>query len=156
MLGLSCGICSQSPDQVEPGPPVLGAWNLSHWTTREVPSAYFASSFSPSVSVTSFPFWIFLILVYLLQDNFWFIFGCGLDPECHPQMGLYIYFCFIYLNFYPKCQLHSGPNVIQTVNISSLINLFFNWRIIVLWNCVGFCQISTWISHRYTYLMIIH
>ena len=24
---------------IEPGSPALGAWNLSHWTTREVPSA---------------------------------------------------------------------------------------------------------------------
>ena len=31
-----------------------------------------------------------------------------------------------------------------------LINLFFNWRIIALQNCVGFCQASPWISHRYT------
>ena len=27
---------------------------------------------------------------------------------------------------------------------------FFNWRIIALQSCVGFCQISTWISHKYT------
>ena len=26
----------------------------------------------------------------------------------------------------------------------------FNWRIIALQSCVGFCQISTWISHKYT------
>ena len=30
--------------------------------------------------------------------------------------------------------------------------LFFNWRIIALQNFVVFCQISTWISHRYTYI----
>ena len=31
--------------------------------------------------------------------------------------------------------------------------MFFNfyWRIISLQNCVGFCQKSTWVSHRYTY-----
>ena len=29
---------------------------------------------------------------------------------------------------------------------------FFNWRIIALQNFVGFCQISTWISRRYTYV----
>ena len=28
----------------------------------------------------------------------------------------------------------------------------FNWRIIVLQYCVGFCHTSTWISHRYTYV----
>ena len=32
-------------------------------------------------------------------------------------------------------------------------NVFiFNWRIIALQYCVGFCQISTWVSHRYTYV----
>ena len=31
------------------------------------------------------------------------------------------------------------------------LNLFiFNWRIIALQYCVGFCHISTWISHRDT------
>ena len=29
---------------------------------------------------------------------------------------------------------------------------FFNWRIIALQNFVGFCQTSTRISHRYTYI----
>ena len=28
----------------------------------------------------------------------------------------------------------------------------FCWRIIALQCCVGFCHISTWISHRYTYV----
>ena len=29
---------------------------------------------------------------------------------------------------------------------------FFNWRIITLQNFVVFCQTSTWVSHRYTYV----
>ena len=33
---------------MEPGPPALGAWSLSHWTTREVPLGFF-------LSVTSSP-----------------------------------------------------------------------------------------------------
>ena len=33
-----------------------------------------------------------------------------------------------------------------------LINVFFNQRIIALLNFVGFCQISTWLSHRYAYV----
>ena len=34
----SCGIWDLVPwSGVELGPPTLGAWNLSHWTTREVP-----------------------------------------------------------------------------------------------------------------------
>ena len=28
----------------------------------------------------------------------------------------------------------------------------FNWRIITLQYCIGFCHTSTWISHRYTYV----
>ena len=34
-----------------------------------------------------------------------------------------------------------------------LINLFFYWRIIALQNFAVFCQTSTWISHRYTYIL---
>ena len=30
--------------------------------------------------------------------------------------------------------------------------IYFNWRIIALQCCVGFCHPSTWISHRYTYV----
>ena len=29
----------------------------------------------------------------------------------------------------------------------------FNWRIIALQYCVGFCRILTWISHRYTHVL---
>ena len=31
-----------------------------------------------------------------------------------------------------------------------IIKFIFNWRITVLQFCVGFCQTSAWISHRYT------
>ena len=30
--------------------------------------------------------------------------------------------------------------------------LIFNWRIIDIQCCVGFCHTSTWINHRYTYV----
>ena len=36
--------------------------------------------------------------------------------------------------------------------LKKLFNLFFNWRVIALQNFVIFCQTSTWISHRYTYV----
>ena len=46
MVGLSCGtnalpcgtwnLSSPARDQTR-APPVLGAWSLSHWTTREIP-----------------------------------------------------------------------------------------------------------------------
>ena len=38
------------------------------------------------------------------------------------------------------------------LNLFLCFFLFFNWRIIALQNCVGFCQTSTWISHRHTYV----
>ena len=32
------------------------------------------------------------------------------------------------------------------------ICFFFNWRLTALQYCIGFCHISTWISHRYMYV----
>ena len=32
------------------------------------------------------------------------------------------------------------------------LKVTFNWRIIALQNRVGFCHVSTWVSHRYTYV----
>ena len=34
--------------RIEPGPPALGAWSLSHWTTREVPNSHLNSPSSPT------------------------------------------------------------------------------------------------------------
>ena len=36
-----------------------------------------------------------------------------------------------------------------------LILKIFNWRVIALQCCVGFCHISTWISHWYTYVLCL-
>ena len=37
--GLSCGMLDPVPQPgIEPGPPALGAWGLSHWTAKEIPS----------------------------------------------------------------------------------------------------------------------
>ena len=38
-------------------------------------------------------------------------------------------------------------------NISFLLLLFFNWRIIVLQCCIGFCY-TTWINHNYIFVYI--
>ena len=37
-------------------------------------------------------------------------------------------------------------------NATDLKKFFFNWSIITLQNFVVFCQTSTWIGHRYTYV----
>ena len=48
------------------------------------------------------------------------------------------------------------PSPLQEKVLTHVIiffNLFiFYWRIIAFQYCVGFCYISTWISHRYTYI----
>ena len=36
--------------------------------------------------------------------------------------------------------------------LNSMLFIFFNWRIIALKYGVGFCRMSTWISHRYAYV----
>ena len=47
-----------------------------------------------------------------------------------------------------------GPSRGQECSISLYIYLFFYyWRITALQNFVVFCQTSTWISHRYTYIL---
>ena len=48
----------------------------------------------------------------------------------------------------------SIPYICINITSSLLIikYLVFNWRIIALQYCFGFCQTSTWISHRYTYV----
>ena len=44
---LSCGmhVGSSSLPGIEPGPPVLGAWHLNHWATREIPPLWFISGY---------------------------------------------------------------------------------------------------------------
>ena len=36
-----------SPSRIEPTPPVLEAWRLNHWTTKEVPYLFFISEIVP-------------------------------------------------------------------------------------------------------------
>ena len=56
-----------------------------------------------------------------------------------------------YLKAVTRC---SGSERTSTIFAHDFLkNLFtFYWRIIVLQNFAVFCQISTWISHRYTYI----
>ena len=54
------------------------------------------------------------------------------------------------LLFPPSSRASMLPNPTGTFFL--LIYLFFSWRITALHNSVGFCQTSSWISHRYTYV----
>ena len=47
------------------------------------------------------------------------------------------------------CLLTDSPSLWV---VCFFFNLFFYWRIIALQNFVVFCQTSTWMSHRYTYI----
>ena len=47
----------------------------------------------------------------------------------------------------------SHPNSLVHFHYSH--SFFINWRIIALQNFAAFCQTSTWISHRYTYIAVI-
>ena len=38
------------------------------------------------------------------------------------------------------------------LKITFFKKIIFNWRIIALQYCFGFCHTPTWISHRYTYV----
>ena len=50
---------------------------------------------------------------------------------------------------------HKGPFFFECLMFFFfLIYLLFNWRITVLQNFVDFCQTSTWISHRCTYMCL--
>ena len=55
----------------------------------------------------------------------------------------YIYFSLWIMNILPCCQIFSRYDVSVF-----LIYYIFNWRIIALWRCVGFCCTSAWVSHR--------
>ena len=61
MYSLSCGMWDLVPwPEIEPGPPALGIWHLSHWTTREVPviSSWWSSP-------TFHPSWLILRILYI-------------------------------------------------------------------------------------------
>ena len=58
------------------------------------------------------------------------------------------------MNGQGNCGTYTPWNITQSLvhfNVFYFIcNLFiFNWRIVALQYCIGFCHISTWISHRY-------
>ena len=70
----------------------------------------------------------------------------GIFMSFHKVEHLFIYLSHFY---FPFCEI----SVILFIHffLQRLKKFFFNWRIIALQNCVGFCQTSTWISHKYIY-----
>ena len=76
MQALSCGMWDLVlPPGIDPGPPALGAWSLSHWTTREI-SALLLSSLVVSylLLITSSMFFTAdIIFLYLLFFKFYSI-----------------------------------------------------------------------------------
>ena len=55
--------------------------------------------------------------------------------------------------YFPTNSVEGFPFLHMLSNSCLFKNLFiFNWRIIAFQYCVGFCHISTWVSHKYTYV----
>ena len=63
---------------------------------------------------------------------------------------------WIYLTFQSQsicyCISFTPSDIIFVNSLPSFLNFIFNWRVIALQYCDGFCHPSTWISHRYTYV----
>ena len=60
-----------------------------------------------------------------------------------------------YFLFYYTCSFFNFFRFFASsvfVVVVVVFNLLFNWRITALQYCVGFCHISTWSSHSYTYV----
>ena len=64
----------------------------------------------------------------------------------------WLYFLYYAISLYLIYVIHSNLYLLIPIGYFLKIYLFFNWRIIALQNFVVFCQISTWISHRYPYV----
>ena len=100
MQTLSCGMRDLVPwPGVEPRPPALGAWSLSHWTIREVPlSIYFyllcpsALAWAPIPCHLS-PGWLYwcpsgflLLTPFLFNLSFTLLPEFSGDPEPHQDL----------------------------------------------------------------------
>ena len=71
-------------------------------------------------------------------------------------MIVLISFCFFFVPgtvLSPAYISHTGISFILIQVVFKNNYLFFYWRIIALKNFAVFCQTSTWISHRYTYIL---
>ena len=70
-------------------------------------------------------------LQYCLHLKPW---GWNKDDTLSPSWSLYQEICY----------------KITNLMLPFFFYFIFNWRIIALWSCVGFCHTPTWISHNCT------
>ena len=68
------------------------------------------------------------------------IFSCACWPSAFPfgKMSIQVFCPFV-------------NQVVWFFDVKLYELFIFNWRIIALQYCVGFCHTTTWISHKYTY-----
>ena len=78
--------------------------------------------------------------------------GLRAPASTHPPPNdvTSVFLCARHTKSYPIVSLQTA--LIPKSSFLFLTYLFFNRRIIVLQNFAVFCQTSTWISHRYTYI----
>ena len=77
----------------------------------------------------------------------------GYHTSEHTDFQVCWFFFFLVQICWPPPERFSFRVVLISIIISfQFLLLFFYWRIIALQNFVVFCQTSTWISHRYTYI----
>ena len=80
---------------------------------------------------------------YVSKEVFFCV--CVCEKESGLMAGFMCKHCW--LDF-----IHKPQERLEAVFFPPKLTYFFNWRIIALQNFVVFCQISPWISHRYTYV----
>ena len=69
------------------------------------------------------------------------------------SFSCYWHLIFIWYICYSSCTTTETLSVKVHLYLYVYFNVFiFNWRIIALQYCLGFCHTSTWIRHRYTYV----
>ena len=69
------------------------------------------------------------------------------------SFSCYWHLIFIWYICYSSCTTTETLSVKVHLYLYVYFNVFiFNWRIIALQYCLGFCHTSTWIHHRYTYV----
>ena len=61
----------------------------------------------------------------------------------HKMVAIYVSSIFFF-----SCKLP----LIRNSYFTACVSFAFNWRIIPLQRCVGFCHTTTWISHKYTHI----